>query len=537
MRSLPALVAAGLVVLGSFAATEVAAGRFGSQGEVRGGENQSLKGLMYPAPTPDSGGGTVVVTVPVGSGPFGVGYNSASGYVYVANEGSNDVSVINGTTVVATVPVGYEPGGVAYDSENGYVYVANSHWFSDSVSVINGTTVVATVPVGTNPWDVAYDSGNGYVYVANTGSNDVSVINGTTVVATVPVGSGPIGVGYNSGNGYVYVANQGSNNVSVIDGTTVVGTVPVGTNPLGVGYNSGNGYVYVADFYSNDVSVINGTTVVATVRVGDYPFGVGYDSENGYVYVANAGSNNVSVVNGTTVVGTVPVGGAPHGVGYNSGNGYVYVANFGSDTVSVFSTITPPLVTFTETGLPSGTSWSVTLDRASNSSSTTTITFSAPNGTYSYAVGSVSGYTASPSSDSVTVNGTPVHVAISFSVAKYAVTFTETGLPSGTSWSVTLGGATQNSAADTITFMEPNGTYPFSVGPAAGYAVSPSSGNVSVSGKAANESVSFTAVFLGLPAMEGYALLAGIVMVVVAASVVFALRRVRRKRRVPPTPP
>ena len=539
MRSLPALVAAGLIVLGSFAATVTVLSRFGLQGGMRGAVNQSTEGLASAVPLPDSGGGTVVVTVPVpiGSGPFGVGYDSGNGYVYVANEGSSDVSVINGTTVVATVPVGSEPGGVAYDSGNGYVYVANSAWFSDTVSVINGTTVVATVPVGTNPWDVAYHSGNGYVYVANTGSNNVSVIDGTAVVATVPVESGPISVGYNSGNGYIYVANQGSNNVSVIDGTAVVATVPVGTSPEGVGYNSRNGYVYVANFYSNTVSVINGTTVVATIPVGDYPFDVGYNSGNGDVYVSSTGSNNLTVIEGTTVVGTVAVGGAPHGVAYDGGNGYVYVANFASDTVSVFSTIAPPLVTFMETGLPSGTAWSVTVDGAFNRSATTTITFSAPNGTYPYAVGGVPGYTASPSSASITVNGTAVHIAISFSVTKYAVTFMETGLPSGTSWSVTLDGTAQNSTADTITFMEPNGTFSFSVGLVTGYAVSLSSGNVTVSGKAVNESVSFTAIFLGLPAVEGYALLAGIVMVVVAVGVVFALRWVRRKKRVPPTFP
>ena len=91
---------------------------------------------------------------------------------------------------------------------------------------------------------------------------------------------------------------------------------------------------------------------------------------------------------------------------------------------------------------------------------------------------------------SITVNGTAVHIAISFSVTKYAVTFMETGLPSGTSWSVTLDGTAQNSTADTITFMEPNGTFSFSVGLVTGYAVSLSSGNVTVSGKAVNESVS-----------------------------------------------
>src|SRR5207249_391593 len=82
-----------------------------------------------------------------------------NGYVYVANELSNNVSVINRTTVVGTVAVGNQPEGVGYDNRSGYIYVAN--FGSNNVSVINGTTVVATIPVGIYPIGVAYDSGNG----------------------------------------------------------------------------------------------------------------------------------------------------------------------------------------------------------------------------------------------------------------------------------------------------------------------------------------------------------------------------------------
>src|SRR5436190_213517 len=114
----------------------------GFLGETRGNENQLTEGLVSLAPSQGSWNGTVVATIPVGNGPIGVGYSGGSGYVYVANEGSNNVSVINQTTVVATVPVGNNPPGVAYDSENGFVYVSNEG--PNTVSVINGTTVVAT---------------------------------------------------------------------------------------------------------------------------------------------------------------------------------------------------------------------------------------------------------------------------------------------------------------------------------------------------------------------------------------------------------
>src|SRR5207249_4198361 len=217
--SFPRIVAvAGLLVLVVLSSLAWAGHREISSGGAKIGENQSTEGFAASALTVDSGGGTVVATIPVGGNPAGVAYNSGNGYVYVTNPFSDIVSVINGTTVVATVPVEYNPSGVAYDSGNGYVYVANDTTY---VSVINGTTVVATVPVGTLPGALAYDGGNGFVYVANFGSyyyssSNVSVISGTVVVATVPVGNCPDGVAYDSGNGYLYVSNYCSGTVSVI---------------------------------------------------------------------------------------------------------------------------------------------------------------------------------------------------------------------------------------------------------------------------------------------------------------------------------
>src|SRR2546427_881926 len=199
-------------------------------GAAMGASNHDQGSLATSAPTLGSGVGTIVATVPVGNGPWGVGYDSGNGYAYVANSGSNTTSVISGTTVVATIPVESFPLGVGYNNGNGHVYVAN--FYSKNLSVISGTIVVATISVGEGPIGVAYDNGNGDVYVANGGSYNVSVIAKTTVVATVPVGTLPCGIVYDSGNGYVYVANSYSNNVTVISGRrswrpSRSGTLPV----------------------------------------------------------------------------------------------------------------------------------------------------------------------------------------------------------------------------------------------------------------------------------------------------------------------
>jgi hypothetical protein len=151
-------------------------------------------------------------------------------------------------------------------------------------------------------------------------------------------------------------------------------------------------------------------------------------------------------------------------------------------------------VTFTESGLPTGTNWSVTLAGSSENSTGFTIIFTEPNGTYSYTIGVVPGWAASRYSGSVTVNGAPMGVAITWTEVTYSVTFTETGLPNGKNWSVTLAGSSENSTGSTIQFTEPNGTFSYTIGAVPGWATSLYSGTVTVYGKGMDVSIAWTEV-------------------------------------------
>jgi len=71
-------------------------------------------------------------------------------------------------------------------------------------------------------------------------------------------------------------------------------------------------------------------------------------------------------------------------------------------------------VTFTEDGLSSGT-WSVTIKGATHTNgSGNPIVFNLPNGTYSYKIGTETGYTFSGVPKPVTVSGGPASVVVSF---------------------------------------------------------------------------------------------------------------------------
>jgi outer membrane protein assembly factor BamB len=149
-------------------------------------------------------------------------------------------------------------------------------------------------------------------------------------------------------------------------------------------------------------------------------------------------------------------------------------------------------VTFQESGLPSGTTWGITLNHTTMNSTTSTVVFAVPNGLYGYQVLTVAGYAPSPPNGTLTVSGTNLTESIAFSVlTTYAVTFSETGLPSGSTWSVTLGAVRNSSSGPQIGFEEPNGTYGFSVSSAAGYRPTPGSGNIVVQGAGVEELVQF----------------------------------------------
>jgi hypothetical protein len=156
---------------------------------------------------------------------------------------------------------------------------------------------------------------------------------------------------------------------------------------------------------------------------------------------------------------------------------------------------TPTLfaITFTEAGLPAGTTWEVTLGGTTNASSGPSIVFHEANGAYAYTVGTSVGYLASPASGTITVAGTSAVRGISFVpvTSQYAVTFRETGLAAGATWTVTLAGVPVSGTASTLVFEEDDGTYSYSVANVGASAPTPSSGSLTVAGAPVSQPIAF----------------------------------------------
>ena len=149
-------------------------------------------------------------------------------------------------------------------------------------------------------------------------------------------------------------------------------------------------------------------------------------------------------------------------------------------------------VTFTNIGLPSGMTWTVTIDGSTTLSSTgTSITFQLPNGSHAFSVGKPLNYVADPESGVVFVYGSASTQYITFSLLEYDVTFVQTGLQPGATWSVVLNGVVKTSTTNQIFYSMDNGSYSYSITGPANYAANPGSGKAIVYGGNVTIDVSF----------------------------------------------
>ncbi len=171
-------------------------------------------------------------------------------------------------------------------------------------------------------------------------------------------------------------------------------------------------------------------------------------------------------------------------------------------------------VTFDGNGLPSGSSWSVTLDGTTLTTTGTQINFQLMNGTYYYKVDKPSIYSASPIDGLALVFGENIVKDVTFSLIEYQITFTQTGHPAGESWSVDLSGQVKSTTGNSISYMMPNGTYSYTVSGNPHYKAIPSPGTALVDGANTVEPVKFvlgyfTATFTqtGLPSGSGWSVI------------------------------
>lgn len=195
---------------------------------------------------------------PVGTDPESLVELASGSEVYVANKGSNNVTVINvvdGSVTQPAIAVGAAPSYVIASPDSACVYVANSG--DGTVSVISTgshTTVGAPIATGAGPSFIKFDANLGRVYVVNSGGNSLSILSHSnactpTLLATVAVGVAPKSAAPLADGTRIYVSNSGDNTVSVVDAGSlkVKTTIAVPASPVSVAAASNSSRVYTAN--------------------------------------------------------------------------------------------------------------------------------------------------------------------------------------------------------------------------------------------------------------------------------------------------
>jgi len=276
-----------------------------------------------------------------------------------------------------TIRLGKLPSGGALDTRNGNVFVANEK--SNDVTVVNATThSPSTIKVGTSPSDVVYDPNNGNLYVPNLNSSSVSIINGATdkVTATVKLGSGahPATAQVDSANGNVLVFD----NVTFPSNTTVWmiknSTHAVTKLTLGLGliliatYSPASKDMYVPNYFSSTVTAISPSGALTNISVPAPPISLVYDPA-GKVIVMTLGAvlpspPSLDWIDAANLVGAatpVPTNVSTFVVGsglYDPYNGRVYVLGYNVTANQTYAiSVAPPAVIAGLTLLGSGSSF------------------------------------------------------------------------------------------------------------------------------------------------------------------------------------
>jgi YVTN family beta-propeller protein len=274
-------------------------------------------------PTPRAGPGTVPPNVSISvalfnrstfqglanvvpnDAPGAIAVDPVSLRLYVADQNSSEVSIINLTSneVIGTLqfPTGGPISSLAIDNLSQELYgVDSTYGYVDALNLTGNHSTAAELKVG-SPQAVAYDSGTGEVLVSSASPDQLLVFNGTnhTLLSSYSTPGSPDGIAVDPSAGVAFVASSSSDSVSRIAlSNGSVRNISVGVGPTGVAFDPVNNSFFVSNSGSDNVSVVNLTTLgVRSVPVGSAPSAILYDGPADEVYVANSGGSNLSLLN------------------------------------------------------------------------------------------------------------------------------------------------------------------------------------------------------------------------------------------------
>jgi len=306
--------------------------------------------------------------------------NSGSYQIFVSNEKSGDITVINGAdfNVVATFHAGKRPRGIHASPDGKTIYVALSGTpiepppkldangnpifqkghdddddnakadkSADGIGIVDVAQrkVLRKIPAGSDPEQFSVSPDGKRLYISNEDVGTATVLDAETgkIVTFIPVSREPEGSDVSPDGKFFYITCETAGDVFAIDAQSfkIVGHVQVHPRPRNVDFLPDGTRAFIPSESTGELNVIdtaNQTLLkVITLPAKARPQCVKVSPDGKKVYVSTGRGGTICVVDAHTyeVLNNIPVGQRPWGITFSPDGKYLFAANGPSDDVSV----------------------------------------------------------------------------------------------------------------------------------------------------------------------------------------------------------
>jgi YVTN family beta-propeller protein len=299
--------------------------------------------------------------------------------VYVTNERSGDVTVINGSdfSIAATIPVGKRPRGIHVSPDGKTVYVAlsgtpieappridahgnpiferkkandddaDADKAADGIGVLDVATKKLTgkLNAGSDPEEFALSKDGRHIYISNEDTKTASVVSiaAAKLEHIIAVGQEPEGVTTTPDGRQFYVTCEAGGDIFVVDAASysAVAHFKVNGRPRSVAFLSSGGVGFIPSESVGELNVIDSVNskVLKTIALptGSRPMRVKLSPDEKRLYVSNGRAGTISVFDTHTyeLLDTIKVGTRPWGIGVSPDGKFLFAANGPSNDVSI----------------------------------------------------------------------------------------------------------------------------------------------------------------------------------------------------------
>jgi YVTN family beta-propeller protein len=295
--------------------------------------------------------------------------------VYISNEDSNNISVIDSATdeVTGTIFVGKRPRGIRLSPDGKTLFVALSgspkeppgardagrappppDRAADGIALVDVATekLVRTIPSGQDPECFDFTPDGNLLYVSNEEAAQATIVDIASgrAVKTIALDEEPEGVTMKPAGDVVYVTSEAGNKVFAIDtrDKSVKATIETGPRPRAIVFTPDGARGYITEEQGSSITVVDAKKHKAISHVKlegttHKPMGAVVSPDGKMLYVTTGRGGAVVFVDtkSNRVVRIIDhVGVRPWGIGISVDGRKLYTANGPSNDVSVIDVAT-----------------------------------------------------------------------------------------------------------------------------------------------------------------------------------------------------